>query len=202
MRRAPTHRVVESACSRVGRDTQTAGTYLCLLCLLFVSVFTASIPASFEERIGYFFLFGLTPALALYVIGHILRGILALSGKLCGIMAPHCLRWQARFTNNLLNWASASVLDLLDRYSSAIAHFGLATGQCMQILSRLAQKERCSLSRQYRNVRRTIIEFLCLLIRNAAQFVITLQQSVDRSTKRALCLSFDDMTLLMSNNMQ
>ena len=166
MRQAPIHRVVNSACSRVGRASQreSRGTFLSVLCSLFISVFTASIPASFEERIGYFFLFGLIPALGFYLIGYILRGMLALSCKLCGhIIAPHCLRWQARFTNSLLNWASASVLDLLDRCSLTLAHCRLATGQWMQILFRFDQKERRSLNRQYRYVREVIIEFSCLL---------------------------------------
>jgi hypothetical protein len=202
MRQAPTYRVVDSACSRVGREAQTAGTFLSVLCLFFVSAFTVFIPASFEERVGYFFLFGLAPALGFYLIGHILGGMLALSCKLCGIIASHCLRWHARFTKSLLNWASASVLDLSDRCSSTLAHYRLAAGRCMQILPRWAQKQRRSVSRQYRYVCRSIIEFSCLLIRNAARFLITLQRSVDRSSKRASCLSFDDMTLLMSNNMQ
>ena len=163
MRQAPIHRVVDSACSRVGRATQRAGTFLSVLCLFFISVFTASIPASFEERIGYFFLFGLIPALGFYLIGYILRGMLALSCKLCGIIAPHCLRWQARFTNSLLNWARASALDLLDRCSLTLAHCRIATGQWMPILFRLDQKERRSLNRQYRHVRGVIIEFSCLL---------------------------------------
>jgi hypothetical protein len=165
-------------------------------------VFIASIPASSNERTGYFFLFGLIPALGFYLIGYILRGMLALSGKLCGIIAPHFLSWQASFTERLLIWASASALDLLDRCSAALAHCRLATGQRMQILSRWARKERCALKRQYRCACRAIIEFSCLLIRNAARFVITLRQPVDRSTKQASCLSFDDMTLLMSRNMQ
>ena len=202
MRQVPLHRVVNSACSRVGRATQTAGTFLSILCLFFISVFIASIPASLEERTGYFFLFGLIPALGFYLIGYILRGMLALSCKLCGIIAPHCLRWQARFTDRLLNWASAFVLDLLDGCSMTLAHCRLAIGQWMQIFYRLAQKERRSVNRQYRYVRGAIIEFSCLLIRNAARFVITLQQSVDRSPERASCLSFDDMTLLISNNKQ
>ena len=202
MRQAPRHRVADSACSRVGRAAQTAATFLSVLCLFVILVFTAFVPASLEERIGYLFLFGLIPALGCYLIGHILRGVLALSCKLCGIIAPHCLKWQARFTNSLLNWASASVLDLSDRCSLTLAHCRLATGRWMRILYRLAQKERRSVNRQYRYVRGAIVEFSCLPIRKAARFVITLQQSVDRSTKQALCLSFDDMTLLISRNMQ
>ncbi len=280
MRQAPTYRVVDSACSRVGRDTQTAGTFLSVLCLIFVSVFTASIPASFEERLGYFFLIGLPPALGFYLAGHLLRGMLVVSGKLSGIVASHCLRWQAPFTERLLNWARASVLDLLDRCSSTIDDYRLAAGGCvqalsrlaqkqscriscqyryvwrsiidfllllsnitslclwrqarftnsllkwaaasvldlsdrcsstlshcqlaaarvMQILSRLAQKQRCAVSSHYRYVCRNIVEFSCLLIRNIARFIITLQQSGERPSKRASCLSFDDMTLLMSND--
>ena len=173
MRQAPIRRVVDSACSRVGRATQTAGTFLSVLCLFFISVFIASIPASLEERTGYFFLFGLIPALGFYLIGYILRGMLALSCKLCGIIAPHCLRWQARFTNSLLNWASASVLDLSDSCSLTLAHCRLATDKWGQILCRLDQKQRRSVNRQYRYVRGAIINFLYLLIRNAdhASFV-------------------------------
>jgi hypothetical protein len=194
MRQVPIHRVVDTACSRVGRAAQTAGTFFSALCLIFISVFSALIPASLEERIGYLFLFGLIPALGFYLIGRVLRGLLALSCKLCGIIAPHFLRWQVRITNSLLNWASVSVLDLLDSCSLTLAHSRLATGQWMQILDRLYEKERSSINRQCRYVRRAIIKFSCLLIRNAARFVITVQQSLDQSTTRASCLSFDDMT--------
>ena len=192
MRQAPTQRVVESACSRVGRATQTAGTFLSVLCLIFVTVFTASIRASFEERIGYFLLVGLL-ALGFYLVGHLLRGMLVVSSKLCGIIAPHWFRWQAPFTQRLLNWASASVRHLLATCSSTLEYYRLAASQCMQILSGLAQKDCCALNRQYRYVCRAIIEFSCLLIRNAARFVITMQQSVDRSAKRGSYLSFEDM---------
>ena len=200
MRQAPTQRVVESACSRVGRATQTAGTFLSVLCLIFVTVFTASIRASFEERIGYFLLVGLL-ALGFYLVGHLLRGMLVVSSKLCGIIAPHWFRWQAPFTQRLLNWASASVRHLLATCSSTLEYYRLTASQCMQILSGLAQKERCALNRQYRYACRTIIEFSCLLIRNAARFVITMQQSVDRSAKRGSYLSFEDMNLITSHNM-
>ena len=193
MRQVPRHRVVESACSRVGRAAQTAATFLSVLCLFFIIVFIAFVPASFEERIGYLFLFGLIPALGCYLIGHILRGALALSCKLCSMIAPHCLRWQARFTNSVLNWANGSARDLLERCSLTIAHCRLATDKWGQILCRLDQKQRRSVNRQYRYVRGAIINFLYLLIRNAARFIITLQQSVEQSTTRASCLSFDDM---------
>jgi len=194
MRQVPRHRVVESACSRVGRAAQTAATFLSVLCLFFIIVFIAFVPASFEERIGYLFLFGLIPALGCYLIGHILRGALALSCKLCSMIAPHCLRWQARFTNSVLNWANGSARDLLERCSLTIAHCRLATDKWGQILCRLDQKQRRSVNRQYRYVRGAIINFLYLLIRNAARFIITLQQSVEQSTTRASCLSFDEMT--------
>jgi hypothetical protein len=65
--------------------------------------------------------------------------------------------------------------------------------QRRQILYRLDQTQRRSVNRQYRYVRGAIINFLYLLIRNAARFIITVQQSVEQSTTRASCLSFDDM---------
>jgi hypothetical protein len=63
--------------------------------------------------------------------------------------------------------------------------------QRRQILYRLDQTQRRSVNRQYRYVRGAS---MYLLVRNAARFIITLQQSVEQSTTRASCLSFDEMT--------
>jgi hypothetical protein len=88
-------------------------------------------------------------------------------------------KWiRARFVRKVLIDASA---------------LSISDWQRRQILYRLDQTQRRSVNRQYRYVRGAIINFLYLLIRNAARFIITLQQSVEQSTTRASCLSFDDM---------
>jgi hypothetical protein len=185
MRQAPTYRIVDSACSRVGRATQTANTFLAALCLFFGSAIAAFVPASFEARIVYLFFFGLIPALGFYLIGHILCHMLGLSCKLCQIIAARCLRWLAPFAKGLVDWASAPVSDGLDRCSMTLARCRLGTGQWMQRLFRLAQKAYCSVNRRYRRVHWAIFEFSCLLIRNTARFVIRMQQC-DRITGRIL----------------
>ena len=73
MKQASVYRDVNSACARVGQATQAAGTFLAGLCLFFGTTFTASIPASLENRIAYLFFVGLIPALVSYVSGYILR---------------------------------------------------------------------------------------------------------------------------------
>jgi hypothetical protein len=88
-------------------------------------------------------------------------------------------KWiRARFVRKVLIDASA---------------LSISDWQRRQILYRLDQTQRRSVNRQYRYVRGAIINFLYLLIRNAARFIITVQQSVEQSTTRASCLSFDDM---------
>ena len=178
MRQAGIYRIVDLACSRVGRAAQTANTFLAALCLFFGSAFAASAPNSLEARILNLFFFGLIPALGFYLSGYILRHMLRLSCRLCEIIAALCLQWLALFANGLADWASALVSDGLDRCSMTLARCRLGTGQWMQRLSRLAQKACCSANRRYRRVHRAIFEFACLLIRNTARFVIRMQQSV------------------------
>ena len=71
MKQALVYQAVDPACSRVGRATQTAGTFLAVLCLFFGAAFAATVPASLEKRIVYLFFVGLVPALGFYVSGHI-----------------------------------------------------------------------------------------------------------------------------------
>lgn len=180
MRQAPTYQIIDSACSRVGRATQTANTCLAALCLFFGSAVAASAPASFEARIVYLLFFGLVPALGFYLIGYILRHLLGLSCKLCEIIAARYLRWLAPIANCLVDWLSTPVSDAFKRCSITLARCRLGTDQSMQRLSHLAQKAYCSVNRRYRLVDRAFFEFSCLLIRNSARFVIRMQQTVGR----------------------
>jgi hypothetical protein len=92
----------------------------------------------------------------------------------------------------VLNWANGSARDLLERCSLTLAHCRLATGNgdrsCTVWIKHSAARLTASIG-----VRGAIINFLYLLIRNAARFIITLRQSVEQSTTRASCLPFDDM---------
>jgi hypothetical protein len=178
MRQALAYRAVDPACSRVGRATQAAGTFLAALCLFFGTAFAASVPASLEKRILYLFFIGLIPALGFYVSGHILRQMLGLICKLCEIIAARCVRLLAPFLNGLVNWAGASVLDALNICSMVIARCLVTTGQCMPKLFRFGRKTDSSVHRWYWHIYKAIFDFSCLLIRNAARFVIRIQHSV------------------------
>jgi hypothetical protein len=100
MKEAPVYRDAESACRRVGRSAQAAGTFLAGLCLVLSATFAAIMPASFENRIVYFLFVGLVPSLASYVSGLILRHILGLSCRFCEIILTRGARLVARVANN------------------------------------------------------------------------------------------------------
>jgi hypothetical protein len=68
---------------RVGRAVKIAGGCLALLSLLASAAFGALVQASVEERIKALFLFGLVPALGIYVGGCILSHTLLFSGRVC-----------------------------------------------------------------------------------------------------------------------
>ena len=162
------YRDVGSACTRVGQATQTAGIFLAGLCLFFGITFAASIPESLENRIAYLFFVGLIPALVSYVSGHILCRMLGLGCKLYELVGARCVRLLAPVANSLAKWTGVYVLDVLDRCSIATDRCLLTTGQC-------GQKVRWSVYRWYWHGRKAIFQFSCLLIRNAARFLIRMQ---------------------------
>ena len=180
MKQASVYRDVDPACTRVGQATQTAGTFLAGLCLFFGTTFAAFIPTSLENRIAYLFFVGLIPALVSYVSSYILGRMLGLSCKLCEIVGASCVRLLAPLANGLANWTGACIVDVSDRCSIATGRYLTTTGQCGQRLFRLGQKVRCSVYRWYRPVRKAIFKFSCLLIRNAARFLIRMQPGFGR----------------------
>lgn len=180
MKQASISRNVDSACARVGEATQTAGTCLAGLCLFFGSAFAAFIPASLENRIAYLFFVGLLPAFVSYVSSYILCRMLGLSCKLCEIVGASCVRLLAPLANGLANSTGACIVDVSDRCSIVTGRYLSTTSQCMQGLFRLGQKVHCSVYRWYPPVRRAIFQFSCLLIRNAARFLIRMQPGFGR----------------------
>jgi hypothetical protein len=181
MEQAPVYLAVDSACSRIGRATQTAGSFLAVLCLFFAAAFAVSVQASLEKQITYLFFLGFMPALGFYVSGCILRQMLGLSCKLCEITAARCVRLLAPFVHGLMNWASASILDALGRCLMAMTRWLVTTGQCTRRLFRLRREAYCSVHRWYWHVHKAIFDVSCLLIRNTARFVIKVQYFVFRS---------------------
>jgi hypothetical protein len=182
MERVPVYRAVNSACSRVARATQTAGSILAALCLFFGAALAVTVQAPLEKQITYLLFIGLVPAFGFYVSGHILRRMLGLSCQLCEITAARCARLLAPFVYGLMNWTSAFILDALDRCLMAMARCLVTTGKGTQRLFCLRREAYRSVYRWYWHVYTGIFEFLCLLIRSAAQFVIRMQHlSSDRN---------------------
>src|SRR6266568_3902764 len=97
---------------QLGPTTLRAGNFLAVLCLLFGTAFTAFVPASFEQRIGSLFFFGVIPAAGFYAGGHILGYLLVLGSELCETIAAHCFRCILLSVNNFASWISPVVSDV------------------------------------------------------------------------------------------
>ena len=69
------------------------------------------VPASLEQRIGSSFFFGLVPAVCLHIGGHALSRVLAISSKLCEMVAARCFRCLVPLLNNFVICLSLPVSD-------------------------------------------------------------------------------------------
>ena len=101
MKKALVYRVVEPACSQVGRATQSTATFLAVLCFFFSIAFAAFAPVAPEERF-LVFCFAIVLAIGFYIGGYILRQTLWLSDKLSEIVKARCVRLLATFANEIL----------------------------------------------------------------------------------------------------
>jgi hypothetical protein len=183
MRRASIYRPVERTCFPSSNGQQNdplgpailrAGNFLAVLCLFFGIAFTAFVPASLEQRIGSLFFFGLIPAAGFYAGGHISSQLLVLGRELCEMIARRCFRCFALLVNNFVIWLSPPVSD---------ASIGCLTARarCLSSkLSALSQKICRSIRHRCLRAHTAFIEFLCLLIRRAARFVIRMKVSYAR----------------------
>ncbi len=178
MKKTLVSRTAESACSRVGRATQSAGTFLATIWLLLAVTFAVFVPATLEQRIGYSVFVGLVPAFGLYVCGHILRQMVDSSCKLCEIIMARCVLLLTPFANALVSWVSSFLLDALDKCSMIIAGGVSMIGRCMQTMIALGQKIYFSVHCWYRYVREAIFESCCWLIRSFARMVIRMQHKL------------------------
>jgi hypothetical protein len=183
MRQASLYRPVDRTCfcssnaqqnGQLGPATLRAGNVLAVLCLFFGVAFTAFVPATPEQRIGSLFFFGLIPAAGFYAGGHILSQLLMRGSELCEMIAARCFRCFAILVNSFVIWLSPPVAD------TSIG--------CLMVLARCLLSKLSALSRKtYRSIRHhcrrayaAFIEFLCLLIRSAARFAISMQVSYAR----------------------
>jgi hypothetical protein len=103
--------------------------------------------------------FGLLPAIGFYVGGHILKHLLVLSSKLCDVIVARCIRCAVLLVDDLVSWVGPDLSSLLTS------------------LRALRRNLHYSVHRCYRRLHYAIVDFLCLLIRSAARFVIRVQAS-------------------------
>jgi hypothetical protein len=190
MRQQSVYRGGGLARNQVGQATQRAGSLLASLCLFIGAASAASIPAALEKQILNFLFFGLIPAFGFYVSGVILRHVLLLSCKLCGIIAPRCFRRTVSFASSLTKWTGRIVPHLLDTGSITIARFLSKFRLLAQRSAWSGQNAYCLVCRSYWQLDKVILEFSCLLIRSTARFLLRLQTVlVNRETgaeRRAL----------------
>ena len=169
-----------------------AGNFLAILCLLFGTAFILFVPASLEQRIGSLFFFGFIPAAGFCAAGHILSQLLALGSKLCEMIAARCFRCLALLVNNFVIWVSPPV-------SGASIGCLMALARCLlSKLSALNQRAYRSIRHRCWRAHAAFIEFLCLLIRSSARFVIRMQASYARWVSDVPCSGWGVRPLIMA----
>ena len=150
-----------------GPATLRAANCLAISCLFLGVAFTAFVSASLEQRIGNLFFFGLIPAAAFYASGHVLSQLLMLGTKLCEMIAAPCFRCFELLANSLVIWASPPV--------SALSIGLVLVRRPSSKASALSDNAYRSVSHRYWRAHAAFVEFLCLLIRSTARFVIGVQ---------------------------
>jgi hypothetical protein len=160
---------------QLGPTIRTFGNFLALLCLIFGIAFTAYIPALLEQRIGSLFFFGLIPAAGFYVGSHILSHLLVVGRDLCEMIAARCFRCFVFLVKSFLIWVGPHVSGVSIGCLMLLAHCRLSK------LSDLSQKTCRSIRHRCWRAHTAFIEYLCLLIRSGARFVIRMQASHARS---------------------
>ena len=152
-----------------GPATLRAANCLAISCLFLGVAFTAFVSASLEQRIGNLFFFGLIPAVAFYASGHVLSQLLMLGTKLCEVIAEPCFRCFELLANSLVIWASPPVS------ASSIGYLMVLVRRPSSKASALSDNAYRSVSHRYWRAHAAFVEFLCLLIRSTARFVIGVQ---------------------------
>src|SRR5262245_13470585 len=122
---------------QLSQATLRASNALAITCLFFGTAYAILVPASLEQRIGISFFLGLVPAVCLHIGGHVLSRVLAISIKLCEMVAARCFRCLVPLLNNFVVCLSLPVSDapiqsatLLVRFLSSKLHDLLQKAFC------------------------------------------------------------------------
>ena len=157
--------------SQLGPATLRAGNVLAVLCLFFGAALIAFVPATSEERIGSLFFFGLIPAAGFYAGGRILGQVLG--SELCETIAARCFRCLALLVNSFVIWLCPPVSDA--------SRCLMVPARCLlSKLSVLSRKTCRSIRHRCCRAHAAFVELLCLLIRSAARFAISMHVSYAR----------------------
>jgi len=143
--------------SLLGRPTKRFGVVIAVACSLLGAVVAAFFSASLEQRIGTLVLCGIGPGLSVYVCAHVLSHLLVFSAKLCEIITARSLRSLIPFLASLAIWVSLIAI------------------KAQATLSQQRQIIFCLILGHCRRAHKIAFDFICVLIRSAAQFAIKIQ---------------------------
>ena len=138
--------------------------FLAITCLFFGAAFASLVPASLEQRLGSSLLFGLMPAVCLYLGGQILGRGLAIGAELCELSAERCFRGLVSLVNNFAIYLSPPTSDESARFFSSRSRA-------------LSLNAFCSVKNCYWRADAAIFDFSCLLVRSSARFILRLEAS-------------------------
>jgi hypothetical protein len=155
----------------LGPTIRTVGNFLALLFLIFGTAFTTYVPASLAERIGGFLFLGLVPAVGLCMGGHILGHLLVVCEALGAVIVARCFRGSVFLAKCFLILIGSCVSGASIGCLLLLVHVSLSK------LSDLGQKTWSSIRDRCRRGQTAFIEYLCLLIRGGARFVIRMGAS-------------------------
>ena len=162
-----TSQMGESACLRVGRNTKTATASLGAASLVLACVFTAFLPGSIEQRFFSYLLFGVLPALGLYLSGHIFSALLTRSVSLCEFICLRCLPRVPSYWRILADRTAGPA-------SSAMRCCSENGARARGLLLSTARKCRPFIHRCWAG-RWIIAEPVFLLVRNTARLIIEIR---------------------------
>jgi len=141
-------------CRALGQITLRANCWLAVWFCVFGAAIAVGLPGPLEERFANLVLLGLLPALGLIVTGYILDQALKRSCKFCQIIAARIARVQ---------------IFVLARKRA---------GNWLQRLHSGKQTPQFVFNARLRHFRFALIQFLCLLIRGTARFILKAQHFI------------------------
>jgi hypothetical protein len=184
MKSAPVFSVGVSACTQVGRATQRAATFIAGSFLCFGAALAFCNQASSENRLEYLFFVGVVPAVVSYLSGYIVRLTLEFSCELCEAAAARCLRLLSHLAVYLAIRTGARVVALADGSERLIGLSLLMIGRCAERYD--FRRKAYRVHRWSWRTRNAIFQFLCLLIRSTARFLIELQHLFERTRREQI----------------